>query len=257
MSLSNPVSFNVKDTELLSVRDCCVRLGAGIHLTRFFDSSFLDGDINPYIAYLKTELRDIKRISVHSPFMDLIPSSSDKLVKEAARKRHEKALWASFALGAESYIVHTGYNPLIRHEKYDNTFTDRLLSFWLPFADACMQNNLTICFENIWDKSPSILLDIVTKANHPNIKALFDNGHALIYSDFPSSVWIESLKDHLCGYHLHDNDGINDSHLPLGGGIEDIEALIDSIKKHTPNAHIILECAKLSENLSSYALLKD
>lgn len=245
----------MKDDEFLHVRDYCRDNGFGIHLTRFFDPAFLDTDIIPYTEYLKKQLIGIKSVSVHAPFLDLVVVSPDKLIREAARIRHEKALNAAFLLSADSYVIHTGYNPLIKNERYDNGFVQRLLSFWLPYADRSFEHGLTFCFENVWDKDPFLLSEIVQKASHPSIKALFDNGHALISSQLNSEEWIKHLGASIFALHLHDNRGDTDSHLPLGQANENISMLKKAIDLYAPDARLIFECAKLSENIESYNAL--
>ena len=97
-------------------------------------------------------------------------------------------------LGHHYYIVHTNYNPLIREPSFTKNWIKRTLDFWLPFADQAAENNITICMENIWDPGPDIQAEIVSKANHPNLRVSFDNGHALVFSDIPAKTWIETVS---------------------------------------------------------------
>ena len=44
---------------------------------------------------------------------------------------------------------------------------------------------------------------VLEAANHPHLKASFDNGHALLFSHVPAADWIKELGSDLAHCHLH------------------------------------------------------
>lgn len=76
----------------------------------------------------------------------------------------------------------------------------------------------------------------------PEAKALIDTGHAHVNGWNIPEV-IEALGDKLIGFHIHDNDGNGDDHLPVGKGTLEWAPLFEAIKKHTPKATLVFEYA--------------
>jgi sugar phosphate isomerase/epimerase len=89
--------------------------------------------------------------------------------------------------------------------------------FWLPFADWAGQRNITICLEKLWESDATIQKEVVSISKHPNLKASFDNGHALVFSKAPASDWVNVLADDLAHCHLHDKHGEGDEHAVIAG----------------------------------------
>ena len=74
----------------------------------------------------------------------------------------------------------------------------------------------------------------------PDLKCLIDVGHAML-SDL--SVWEmqKKLGKRITAYHIHDNDGSRDLHLPIGEGIFDWKAFVLGIQAFTPDAELVME----------------
>ena len=73
-----------------------------------------------------------------------------------------------------------------------------------------------------------------------NFDVLVDVGHAAANGwDIP--LLIRDLKDRICAYHLHNNDGIHDQHRRLHDGVLDFSALMETIRRETPDAQLIIE----------------
>lgn len=73
-----------------------------------------------------------------------------------------------------------------------------------------------------------------------NYKVLIDIGHA------HANGWdilhvMEELKDQIVAYHLHNNDGIHDSHRRIGDGNLNFKKFMDACLRLSPNADHVLE----------------
>ncbi len=81
----------------------------------------------------------------------------------------------------------------------------------------------------------------------PELQFLIDMGHAHINGwNIESSFKI--LGDRIRSYHIHDNQGKDDSHLFVGQGSIDWNLFADCFAKYTPNATLVLEYSKATIN---------
>ena len=114
-----------------------------------------------------------------------------------------------------------------------------MLDFWLPFADKAGKHSIVICLENLWEPNPDIQADLISSGRHPQLKASFDNGHALVFSNVSADSWVETLGEALAHCHLHDNSGELDEHKSIGEGKEIWQELFDSLEQHSPQAILV------------------
>nr|MBQ6242017.1 sugar phosphate isomerase/epimerase [Lachnospiraceae bacterium] len=78
----------------------------------------------------------------------------------------------------------------------------------------------------------------VCRAN--DFEVLIDIGHANA-NGWDISRLIDDLKDRIRAYHLHNNDGLRDQHRRLHDGTLDFDAVIQKIRRDTPEADLIIE----------------
>lgn len=81
-------------------------------------------------------------------------------------------------------------------------------------------------------------LDIFKK--FPQAKALLDTGHAHV-NGWDLAEVVRALGPTLIAFHLHDNDGKGDQHLPIGQGNTDWDAFFAAVKEYVPNPTFVLE----------------
>ena len=220
----------------------------GIEVTDFAFPENLDGDLAGRVARVAGAVDGIGPVISHGPFYDLVVTSPDPAIVEVARCRHRAALEASAEIGAGYYIAHTSFTPVIRNPFYRENWSERMLDFWLPFADEAGRRGMIICLENIWEPEPDTLADLITAGGHPNLKASFDNGHVLVFSERSSAYWVGVLGERIAHSHLHDNSGEVDEHKPVGEGIETWPELLAALRTHAPDAVLVAESGALANN---------
>lgn len=252
----NTLAINTVGDELGASAEYCRAEGIGLEVTAFAFPTNLDGDIPALIKSHSRAVAGITPVLAHGPFLDLVATSPDPAIVAVAKQRHEVALAAAGNIGASFYIAHTNFTPMIRNPSYRKNWTKRMLEFWLPLADAASKHDIVICLENLWEPSPNIQADLIASAQHRHLKASLDNGHALVFSEIPTSSWVETFGDTLVHCHLHDNSGELDEHKPIGSGKENWPSLLDSIKTHSPQAILVAESDKLEKNRTSIERLK-
>ena len=52
---------------------------------------------------------------------------------------------------------------------------------------------------------------------------------------------MERLKGQILAYHLHNNDGVHDSHRRIGDGTLDFEIFMTWAREYTPQADLVVE----------------
>ena len=253
----NPIAINTVGDELEVSAAFCKSEGIGIEITDFAFPSNLDDDPTPRIIRHAKAIAGITPITSHGPFFDLIATSRDKAIVAVARQRHNTALDASRKSGASFYVARTNFNPLIRESSYRNTWAQRMLDFWLPLADEAGKDNMVICLENVWEPTPDIQAGLISTGNHPNLRATFDNGHPLVFSNVRAGEWVKALGPVLAHCHLHDNSGERDEHKPIGEGKENWEELIMALDEYSPQAILVAESDRLQDNKLSIERLRD
>ena len=81
---------------------------------------------------------------------------------------------------------------------------------------------------------------------------LIDIGHAFANGWNLERV-IKELKDKIVSYHLHNNNGINDSHDLITNGKLNMDEFMKLYKEYTPKADLVIEygahCANATNNI--------
>jgi len=253
----NKVAINVVGEELEAAADFCRAHGIGLEVTDFAFPRNLDNSLRENIQRHRQVVAGISPLISHGPCFDLIATSPDPRIVEITGERHSAALRAAQEIGATLYVAHTNFNPLIREPSYLNDFTRRMLAFWLPFADQAAKHEIVICLENVWEPGPEVQADLITRADHPGLRASFDNGHVLIFSPQPARVWIETLGAGLAHCHLHDNSGMCDEHKPVGEGKENWPELFQAIDRSASQAVLVAESNNLENNKLSLQRIRN
>ncbi len=252
----NQFAICATDDELKASVQYCQTEGVGLELTMFAFPFRPDFDTAEMVHRCRQAAKDISPLSMHGPFIDLVATSPDPEVVSVTRQRHEVAMDAAASLGISHYITHTNYMPMIRISGYRENWIRSMLDFWLPLADKAGRSNMVICLENVWENSPEIQVELISLANHPHLRATFDNGHALIFSKISSAKWVEILGSCMAHCHLSDNFGEIDEHSAVGAGRENWPALMTAIRTHSPQATLVAEADSLEKNRQSITRLK-
>lgn len=245
-------AINILIEELEEAAAYCRAEGCGAEITAFAYPAVLDSDsCAASIEQHREALRGLPQLSLHGPFLDLYVTSGDPRIVEVCRARHEQALRAALSLSVQVYVAHLNSLPLIRNRGYVAAFAERAAAFWRPLAELAWEGGVTIALENMWERTPEVQKRVVEEVSHPGLKASFDSGHALVFSDVPATTWVKTLGSDLAHCHLHDNDGEYDSHLPIGDGIEDWAALLAALNGMRSRPMLVLESDKLDRNQAS------
>lgn len=103
-----------------------------------------------------------------------------------------------------------------------------LCDFAAKFDQIVMIENMPSCSE--FGYSPSELLKLFEMVNKPNLKFIFDTGHAHV-SEYDDFSYLYLLKDYLCHMHYSDNDSTKDAHTRIGLGTYDFDQHFKVLKE--------------------------
>lgn len=252
------LAINLLGEELESAAAVCRREGVGAEVTAFALPAVLDAEgFADTVERHRAALEGIAPLTCHGPFLDLYVTSPDPRIVQVCRERHERALRAATALSATVYVAHLNSLPLIRNREYRERFAERAAAFWRPLADVAGEHGITIALENLWEGTPRLQRLVVEAAGHPALKASFDNGHALVFSEVEAPKWVRVLGADLAHCHLHDNDGTSDQHLPIGRGTERWLPLLEAIAAAPADPVVVLECDALERNRECLDALRE
>ena len=161
-----------------------------------------------------------RRITVHLPFFDLSPGAVDPLVADASAKRLGQAVDAAISLGAETCVMHTGHHFALHRDA--PAFAERFKARVAPLVERLAAEGIDLALENTFEPGPEPLIRCRNLLDpFGKVGFCLDVGHALCFSKTKLGIWLKALSAHLLEFHLHDNDGSDDQHLPPGMGAVD------------------------------------
>jgi len=222
------------DGELLKVAPLAETNFWGIELQSFCDPDLIRREPDAVEKHIST-INKIKQKSLHGPFVDLCPGSSDSTVREVTKNCFDLALGIARKLNCSDIILHHGYvEGLIRPREW----ISRSTTFWQDFFQS-VPDSISVHLENVdnvLDYDPDLLSEVIVSVGRSNFDVCLDVGHAHYFSNTPVLKWIEQLG-HQIGYvHLNDNHGKADDHLGLGQGSMAMIEVCQALQKHAPES---------------------
>lgn len=180
------------------------------------------------------------RLTLHGPFWDLCPGSSDAFIRQVSRLRLHQFFDLVAVFNPVQMVCHTGFDS--RHHSSDfREWLERALAVWEPLVARAEQLETRFLLENVWESGPSLHRAIFDSLPSPYFGFCLDVGHQHTFSDTPMIRWLEILGDRLQELHVHDNDGAADAHLPVGAGTVDFPGLFALLRAKRPRPLLTLE----------------
>ncbi len=184
-----------------------------------------------------------KIIAMHGAFLDLYINSPDPMIKKVSEDRIIRNLEIGKELNIKYIVFHTNIFPMIEKESYYRNWVNAHVDFWKSITK---KYKITVLLENMWDKNPDGMAEVIEKVNSPYLKALFDTGHANVFSKVPMKTWFEKLEKNIVYIHLNDNMGDGDTELPPGKGSIDWKEFDHLVRKYCDSPLLCLEVKDLN-----------
>ncbi len=223
-------------------------LGIGVEIQ--LSSDILDTFTLKDFGSLKSLIGNVLT-TLHAPFFDLNPGAVDSYVLKATRNRFQETLVAAKVLEARVIVFHTGYHPAKIDPIFDEWFERALETFKL----IAEESDTLIALENVFDTEPSVLKKFID--NLPkNVGVCIDIGHLNLFSKQSISNWVDTFKDRIYEFHVHDNKGVKDEHSYLGFGTVLLKKFFEEVEKVETDYIFNLENKKLEDIKKSLEFLK-
>jgi len=192
-----------------------------------------------------------KVVTFHAPFLDLNPGALDSYVLDATRRRFLEMKPLVRIFSPEVIVFHTGFHP----DKTAHAYEDWLLRSVETFKIVSFELETKIALENVFDTDTTPLSDLIERLPS-NVGVCIDVGHLNLFSTVPVGTWIETFKERIFEFHVHDNNGMKDEHLSIGKGSIDFESFFSIIDSLNSEYILTLEAKREKEQLDSLNYIK-
>ena len=200
-------------------------------------------------AYMRVN-RDRSQDTLHGPFLDIAVHSDDRLIRKTSDYRIRQACEIAVRLQVKGIILHTNIIPNFYESNYRQGWIDRNEKY----MTALLRNypGLFVYMENMFDEEPDCLVALAERMKSKRFKICLDIAHANI-SKTEIATWEEACAPYIAHYHINDNDGRVDAHLPVGDGNIEWEHVIPLMKENTS---VLLEVNSLEKYKKSLKYLQ-
>ena len=217
---------------------------------------FMEYGINPEIGIdaaaldvsSDKELRNIaeilklnhRKITLHGPFMDLVPGGLDNLMLTASRKRLDRFFNIIPVFEPDHVVCHTGYDPCYYRMHWKEWLANSI-GTWEPHVNRAERFGFKLLLENVYETGPEVHSALLNAIPSDAFGFCLDVGHHHVFGKNPLKEWVETLGDKIMELHLHDNNGKEDTHLAVGKGTADFAGLFKLINEKGLSPTITLE----------------
>ncbi|MBE7558252.1 sugar phosphate isomerase/epimerase [bacterium] len=159
----------------------------------------------------------IEFVSLHAPIGDCDLSSPDSQVFDRTMSRYEAALALAQRLSARRVVIHP--RAVERETEADQRIGFDLLEERLAtLKRAARRHGVSVCVENLPGHDFSSVPKRLLALDHGQF--CLDLGHAHL-GGYLAPGAVRQYESRISVLHVHDNDGVEDLHLPPGrGGID-------------------------------------
>lgn len=189
-----------------------------------------------------------RSFSIHAPFafVDIAEDCDEEKLFDVLRRPFD--MYHKY--NGEFYVLHTyGDGMYGEDEPHRAAARVRAAERLSRFNEICIAEGVTLGAENLcsgarplFDQQQFLRLfrDI------PALHCVLDVGHAIV-TGMDIGVIQQTLKERICAYHLHNNDGLHDLHDRLRAGVFDWTEFAKNCALYTPGATGVLEYMNVVE----------
>jgi sugar phosphate isomerase/epimerase len=199
---------------------------------------------------------------IHSAVYDINVASLNPLIRKASIRQTLASIRFATKIGAKIVIIHPGRLPKDYPPEYLKNSRINLLTSLNVMARMAGRMGVMLAIENSprgrahrLVTSPQEHLHILRRVGSPHLGALLDIGHAHTWG-VDLREYIKSLTDYILLFHLHDNRGQADDHLPLGRGTIDLRGIGEEIQRMKKRHPVILNMRRKEDIAESIRFLE-
>lgn len=213
------------------------KYGLGIEIAEFCTAWNMDEQFSVVDGTLQMMLDGISNTTLHGPFNELFPCAIDKKARKLAAFRYRQAIDLAKRYGAKKVILHGGYNGWLYYPEW---YVEQSIVFWKDFLRK-KNPGVQIVLENVLEREPAWILDIIKGVDDPQLRMCLDIGHVSAYSNISVLDWLETCAPYISHFHVHNNDGTLDQHNALNDGRIPMKEFLLRAEELCPEATFTLE----------------
>ena len=177
--------------------------------------------------------------TLHAPFFDLAPGALDAKILAASREKLQRAFALIAIFKPQAVICHLGFERNKHGYKLDEWFATVCETFD-QLLEVAANTGTTVALENTYETEPSQHLRLLETLHSPLAKICLDVGHLQAFARCPWQDWLPALP--LVGHlHLHDNQGLTDTHQAIGRGLFDFAGFFKALADQQTHPRVTLE----------------
>ncbi|UCC66820.1 MAG: sugar phosphate isomerase/epimerase [Deltaproteobacteria bacterium] len=199
---------------------------------------------------------------IHTAVYDINLASLNPLIRKASIRQTVESIKFAAKIGAKIVIIHPGRLPKDYPPMYMKNSRINLLTSLNVMARMAGRMGVMLAIENSprgtahrLVATPQEHLYILKRLGSPHLGALLDLGHAYTWG-LDLRQYIRFMAEYILLFHLHDNRGGADEHLPLGKGNVDLKGIMGEIQRLTKHHPLILNMRRREDIEESIKFLE-
>lgn len=171
--------------------------------------------------------------TLHAPYMDLNLGARDEDIRRISLKRVIDGINLALPFRPKVVVCHPGYFDYNYSFNYKVWMEHAYRSF-SEIVELCEKHNLKVAIENVFERNPDNIAELLEKLPRNIAGFCFDPGHANLFSEIEITEWLTPFSGRVFEVHLHDNHGKVDEHLPIGDGNIPFDRIFKILEKEKP-----------------------
>ncbi len=176
--------------------------------------------------------------TLHAPFCSVNLASINPNIRKASVSEILNSINYASTLGCKLVVVHPGIISYPRSlPEFERIAKKDELDSFAQICEKAEQQKLLVCVENMPRLPPAFkeswtgdeMIKIVHACGSPYVQIALDVGHCNT-TDIPIPSIIDRFGKHIKHVHIHDNDGIRETHSIVGQGSIDWQGVINALK---------------------------
>lgn len=215
------------------------KYGLGLELQDFTEPNFTGEEREAIVDFYYEKLKGFKGIrAMHGPFLDLRPASPDGDIARLSREKYIQALDIASRLKLDYIVFHSQINPYHMEEYIRQLNARQNGAAWKEIMARTKDYKGLVVIENVFEKEPEILRELLDQIGLENVKVNLDIGHARL-GDVDLETWLRTLGDYIVYSHIHTNDGEYDRHEAISR--EEVQEYLGLLEKYGLDPVLSLE----------------
>lgn len=223
----------------------------------FDEVEICETHLDPRVSSIE-EVRKVKGVlggiglrlhSLHAPYADVDLASGESFKREASLKLMMKSLDYCVELECPTVVLHPNSSESLKYLTR-RTMRQNTIDSVKTLADYARDLDVKIALENLHEhgvkrfgSTVSDLKLIIQKVGSDSVGICFDTGHANMIrrEGFSPQKEIRRAGKKLFTLHIHDNDGSEDRHWPLGRGTINWYKVFEALGRVNPELVLMHE----------------